>query len=164
MNLNKDIYEYLLYFVDDFTVVSMLSVNRKFYKEKLYEQLMLKRYPFLYNLKKRGYIIKNKKQLPFYAQDSWKLFFIKMTYYMNKLEKEYNISYIPCKTFVPRDFYLRFTRVPEIQDFALQYACYSGKLNIVKQLISNGARVSTVPINAVMNSGNPAIIKLFQKY
>ncbi len=85
MELTKDAYEYLLNFADDKDVLNMLSVNKKFRDEKLFEKIMKRRYPLLLKFK-----------LP---RKSYKSFFIEMIYYISKLQEEFDIPYIPVKSF-----------------------------------------------------------------
>ena len=81
MNLTKDTYEYLLNFADDRDVINMLSVNRKFNDEKLFEKIMTKRYPEL---------IKEKKK-----DESWKSLFLRIVYYVSLLKERHKIPYFP---------------------------------------------------------------------
>lgn len=81
-------YEYLLDFVDDETALNLLSVNKKFRNEKLFEKIMKKRYPLLKKYKKDS--------------ESWKFFFIEMTTKIENMKKEYDIPYIPSENFNPR--------------------------------------------------------------
>ena len=39
--LNKDLYEYLCYFVDDKTIINLLSVSKKFNNEETYERILI---------------------------------------------------------------------------------------------------------------------------
>ena len=77
MNLTKDTYEYLLNFADDRDIINMLSVNKKFNDEKLFEKIMRKKYPELIREKKKG--------------ESWKSLFVRMVYYMSLLQEKYGI-------------------------------------------------------------------------
>ena len=88
MILSKDIYEYLLNFVEDTDVINMLSVNKKFCNEELFERVMRKRYPLLIRFKKNG----------------WRKFYIIMNFYIEKL-KEKDIPYIPLLDFNPEIIY-----------------------------------------------------------
>jgi hypothetical protein len=40
MQFNKDVYEYLLNFADDRTIINMLSVNKKFNDPIFFEKLL----------------------------------------------------------------------------------------------------------------------------
>ena len=51
MNLTKDIYEYILNFVDHKDVLNMLSVNKKFRSEEFFERIMRNRYTFIIRFK-----------------------------------------------------------------------------------------------------------------
>lgn len=54
MNLTKDTYEYLLNFANDREIIIMLSLNKKFNDEKLFEKVMRQRYPRLIKYRKSG--------------------------------------------------------------------------------------------------------------
>ena len=53
MNLTKDTYEYLLNFAEDRDIINMLSVNRKFNDEKLFEKIVKRKYPDLLAYKEK---------------------------------------------------------------------------------------------------------------
>ena len=96
MNLTKDTYEYLLNFAEDRDVINMLSVNRKFNDEKLFEKIMRKKYPELIREKKKG--------------ESWKSLFVRIVYYMSLLQEKYGIPYFP-----GLDIVFLFTSAPPYQ-------------------------------------------------
>ncbi len=90
MNLTKDTYEYLLNFADDREVLNMLSVNKKFRNEKLFEMIMKRRYPLISRFKK---------------DKSWKEFYIQTIYYLSKLEEKFHLPYIATLDFEPEVIY-----------------------------------------------------------
>ena len=51
--LTKDAYEHILNFAVDREIIIMLSLNKKFNDEKLFERVMKKRYPFLCDIEKK---------------------------------------------------------------------------------------------------------------
>tara|TARA_R110001599_G_scaffold36870_1_gene115091 strand:- start:1476 stop:1823 length:348 start_codon:yes stop_codon:yes gene_type:complete len=83
MNVSKDMYEYLAQFADDRTILTMLSVNKTFNDQKFFERVIRRKYPFLIRFKKED--------------ESYKNFFIKMTYYIAKLEELFGEKYLKVK-------------------------------------------------------------------
>ena len=96
MHLDKDTYEYILNFLDDKDIVNMLSVNRKFNNEKIYERVLRRKYPLL--LKFKG------------NNETWRHFFLRMGKYICYINQKYNIPYIPLQDYDPEDFYKSFQR------------------------------------------------------
>ena len=90
MDLTKDTYEYLLNFADDREVLHMLSVNKKFRNEELFEKIVKRRYPLVSRFKK---------------DKSWKEFYIQTIYYLSKLKEKFEIPYIPTLDFEPEVIY-----------------------------------------------------------
>lgn len=164
MNLTKDVYEYLLNFADDKAIINMLSVNRKFNDEKLFERIILRKYPYLIEQKPKSM--------------TWRQFFVQMVYYISKLKEEHGIPYIDIKNYNPKNFYKTYgksvfaiysalelailekasygvvqemldvlrEKSPELKinyiatlDDLLDPAVESGDLSMVKLLIYNGA-------------------------
>ena len=79
MNLTRDAYEYILNFANDTTILNMLSVNKKFRDEKLFEQIMNRRYPDLIKYKKENETFIN--------------LYIRMIYFIAKLKEDFGISF-----------------------------------------------------------------------
>ena len=52
--LTKDTYEHILNFAEDREIIIMLSLNKKFNDEKLFERVMKKRYPLLIRFRKEN--------------------------------------------------------------------------------------------------------------
>ena len=77
----KDIYLLLTSFVDDKSVVRMLSVNRKFNDPEFFRLLFSKRYPNLIKFKKKN-------------EEDWKQFYLNMIYWISKLEEDFHYNYI----------------------------------------------------------------------
>lgn len=90
MDLTKDTYEYLLNFANDREVLHMLSVNKKFRNEELFERIMKRRYPLVSRFKK---------------DKSWKEFYIQTIYYLSRLKEKFKIPYIPTLDFEPEVIY-----------------------------------------------------------
>tara|TARA_R110001599_G_scaffold74040_2_gene204374 strand:+ start:435 stop:749 length:315 start_codon:yes stop_codon:yes gene_type:complete len=88
--MNKDTYEYLTNFADDRTILNMLSVNKKFNDDVFFKRVLFRKYPLL---------------LKFKTEESYKNLFLRMTYYIAKLEEEFEIPYIPLEEYNPQMFY-----------------------------------------------------------
>ena len=98
MNLTKDTYEYILNFADDRTILNMLSVNKKFRDEALFERIVKSRYPLL-----SKYIHYN----------TWTNYYIEIIYYLSKLQEEFNFPYIKTAEFRPQNLYEHFKKHPD---------------------------------------------------
>lgn len=79
MELTKDMYEYLINFVDDKTVLNMLSVNKKFNDPVFFEKIMRKRYPTIIR----------------YNNKNWKQLYIETIYWVSRLKEEFNFEPVP---------------------------------------------------------------------
>ena len=97
MNLTKDTYEYILNFADDRTILNMLSVNKKFRDEALFERIVKSRYPLL-----SKYIHYN----------TWTNYYVEIVYYLSKLQEEFDFPYIKTAEFRPQNLYERFKKDP----------------------------------------------------
>jgi len=86
----NDVYEYIINFVDEEDIMNMLSVNKRFYDEKILLRIMNKRFPYLSIFKK-----------PF---ENWRLFYNKMIFSIINL-KQLGIPYICHKKFNPYEFF-----------------------------------------------------------
>lgn len=95
MLVSRDIYEYITNFVNDKTILILLSVNKKFNSDESYKRLLGRKYPHLIKFKKRS--------------ESFKKLFIRMKNYINKLSKRFDFPYIPSPEFNPYDFYMEIT-------------------------------------------------------
>ena len=89
--MNKDVYEYLLNFADDKTIINMLSVNRKFNDEKLFERILKKKHPYLAVWK--------------HDNMTWKEYYVRQVYYMSLLNEKYGIPFVSFKGYSPEYFY-----------------------------------------------------------
>jgi Ankyrin repeats (3 copies)/Ankyrin repeat len=125
MNIPKDLYEYLTNFADDKTILNMLSVNKKFRDEKFFQRVIERKYPLLIEFKK--------------DEETWKQFYLRMSYYIAKLEEKLGIPYIPTEGYDPEEFYKDYKDSKDIFDFALYEAAEGGHMDIVKLMIEKGA-------------------------
>lgn len=88
MEIPKDIYLKIAETSeDDRTILSMLSVNKKYYNEEFFKRIFQKRYPLLIQYKKEN--------------QSWKDYYISTIYHLKTLEEIYNIPYIAVSSFNP---------------------------------------------------------------
>ena len=99
MNLDKDTYEYILNFLDDKDIVNMLSVNRKFNDEIIYERVLKRKYPLLVKFKQE------KEE-----NETWRHLFLRMIKYISLINEKYDIPYIPLQDYDPEDFFKSFVR------------------------------------------------------
>lgn len=155
MNIyDKDVYEYLVGFADDKTVLNMLSVNKKFsdpaFFEKIIEKIVKRRYPLLISFKEEN--------------ESWKNFYIRMVYYISKLQENYEFPYIPAKTFNPQKFYKEIAekRPDKIWHVGIQYAAMSGRKDLydyIIQKIGNLVQYKILAMNFAARAGHLSLIK-----
>ena len=133
MKLTKDVYEYLLNFADDRDVLNMLSVNKKFRDEEFFQRFMKRRYLELVKYK--------------YENETWKKFFIKMIYYIAKLQEEFEISYKYIKT-NPEIFYKKHHKEEDIYSYAMVLTGNNPDINtedlidFIKLMVNKGANVN----------------------
>tara|TARA_R110001599_G_scaffold5250_1_gene26379 strand:+ start:43 stop:666 length:624 start_codon:yes stop_codon:yes gene_type:complete len=143
--MNKDTYEYLTNFADDRTILNMLSVNKKFRDEQFFKRVMDRKYPFLIQFKPE--------------RESMKDLFIRMTYYISKLEEESGIPYINSEYYNPKILYSH--RPKDRYDYALLYASHVGDMNLIKLLISKGAKDFSNAMTDAADGGHIDIVKFF---
>ena len=124
---DKNIYENIINFADNRTILNMLSVNKKFNDPIFFEKVIDRKYHLLKQFKEKN--------------ESWRQFFVKMAYYIAKLEEEYDIPYIPSRNYNPEEFYEENNYEDnddeniDIYDNAMNFAAEGGDLKIVKQMI-----------------------------
>ena len=92
--LTKDTYEHILNFADDREIIIMLSLNKKFNDEKLFERVMKKRYPFLLRYRKEN--------------ETWKELYVRMVFYISRLKELFHIPYINVQDYNPETFYQNY--------------------------------------------------------
>lgn len=90
MNVSKDVYLKIACFADDQTILNMLSVNKKFNEPEFFRQILSCKYP---------------KLILFRKNETWKRFYLKMIYYLDKLKRKYDFEYIPAPSFNPERLY-----------------------------------------------------------
>ena len=118
MNIaDKDVYEYMINFADDKTILNMLSVNRKFRDEEFFERIMIRRYPLLIEFRKEG--------------ETWKHLFIRMVHILATLQETYQLPYIATKGCNPE----RLLKSKDIYKDAAACAAAGDHVEILKYLI-----------------------------
>jgi Ankyrin repeats (3 copies) len=143
MEISKDMYEYLMNFADNKTILNMLSVNKDFRNEMFFQRLIKRKYPLLIEFKK----------------ETWKELFLRMTYYIAKLEI-LEIPYIPTKGYSPEEFYKDYKDRKDIFDGAMRFAALGGNMEIVKLMIEKGSTDFNWAMRYAAEGGNMEIVKL----
>ena len=146
MNIDdKNIYESIIKFADDRTVIDMLNANVKFKDdENFFERLVRARYPFLSRYKKT----------------TWKKLYLKMVHYMAKLEEEFGIPYIPEDIFNPETFYKTNKTSINIYNAALSHASLAGSEDIVQLMLDKGANQINPAMNYAAYGGHTNIVRM----
>ena len=152
--VSKDMYLNIGEFVDDKTLLSMLSVNKDLYSDNYLRRLMNKRYPFLERYKE--------------PDESYRHFYARMIYYISLLKEEFDFPYIPHTEFNPEVYY---TYVKESaasgQEYKYTYALTNGlsmaagigNFKLVDHFISKGATLeSEWPISEAAKYGHKDIV------
>ena len=145
MELDKDTYEYLTNFADDRTILSMLSVNKKFNDEQFFKRVMQRKYPLLLKFQKKD--------------ESVKSLFIRMAYALAKLQEDYDIPYMSTPKYNPYDFYRAGKDDKDIYNQAMDYAARVGDLDTVKSMIEKGATDYDWVMGKAVEFGHLNIVK-----
>tara|TARA_R110001599_G_scaffold322739_1_gene534055 strand:- start:1159 stop:1965 length:807 start_codon:yes stop_codon:yes gene_type:complete len=146
--ISKDIYEYLTNFADDRTILNMLSVNKKFNDKEFFKRVFLRKYPLLLEFQKKNETLKG--------------LFVRMTYYIAKLEEKYGIPYIPTQEYDPEYFYKtkRDSSNKHVKRKAARWAAKGGHRDIVKLLIDEGADNYNTIMASAAKGGHRDIVQL----
>ena len=91
MEIPKDLYDYLTQFADDKTILEMIRVNKKYSNPAFFEKVMKRKYPLLLQFKK--------------DDESMKRFYLKMIFYISKLQEKYEFPYPNTPDLNPEKFY-----------------------------------------------------------
>lgn len=126
LNDSKDVYEYLTKFGDDKDILTMLKTN-KMVDDNFFKRVLQRKYPGLIILKETKY-----------KDETWRLFYINMIYYLSKIKEKYNISYINSKHFDPKELY-EFHDMKKILTELLSYAADIGDKQLIDKFIKEGA-------------------------
>ena len=122
--MNKDVYEYMLYWCDDMTIANAIMANERIYRnrEAVYERIM-----------KRKYLGSEKWK----NEDmSWNDYFIVVSNFVAILKRRFDIPYFDGLN--PKKFYLqvRDRTDRDIQILATHEAIKASNLNMVKLFVS----------------------------
>ena len=145
MELDKDTFEYLTNFADDRTILSMLSVNKKFNDEQFFKRVIQRKYPLLLKFQKKD--------------ESVKSLFIRMTYALAKLQEDYGIPYMSTPKYNPYNFYRNWKGEKKIYNRAMDYAAQVGDLETVKSMIEKGALGYDYTMNQAVEYGHLNIVQ-----
>jgi ankyrin repeat protein len=90
---------------------------------------------------------------------TWKQFYLRMSYYIAKLEEKFGIPYIPTKDYNPEKFYKENKDRKDIFDWAIFVAARGGHMEIVKLMIEKGSTsFNSAMVNAALG-GHMEIVK-----
>ena len=150
MIIHKDVYLYLTNFTDDQTTINMLSVNKQFRNDNIFERIFTKKYPLLGRFNRKG--------------NNWKSFYIEMVRYIKMLkDNEYlkRLHYTSISSFNPKIVYCNCFRYrgEEWRRDHLMYVCETGDINLVKQYESDIHRYSRAMAYGASKSGNIELLK-----
>lgn len=138
--------------MDDQSLFTFCKTYKRF-NEKIckddnfwYNRLKTK-YPFL--------MIFNKNQ-------SWKEFYLKMSFYIGKLKEEFDIPYIPSEVFNPETIYKtnRFNKIA-MYNHALYNAARAGDENLSNFLINKGANNWYIGLTGAARGGHKNLVDFF---
>jgi Ankyrin repeats (3 copies) len=135
--------------MDDKTLLTFCKTD-KYFNSKIcddpffWKRRLEEKYPLLIEFKK----------------GSSKEFYLKMSYYISKLEEGFGIPYIPTKDYNPENFYNIYKDDENIFDMAMSFASEGGYMEIVKLMIEKGATNFDSPMVYAARGGNMEIIKL----
>jgi len=154
MNISKDLYEYLLDFVDYKTMINMFSVNKKINETRVFQRLFNIKYPLLIKFKKDN--------------ETWRYFYLYICKYISKLYEEFGIPYIPTKDYNPIKFYNNINKKNfyknknnnYIYNKAMKEASKGDHIEIVNLMIEKGANDFNSAMVYASAEGNMEIVKL----
>jgi ankyrin repeat protein len=95
-----------------------------------------------------------------FKNGTWKEFYLRMTYYISKLEENFGIPYISTKGYNPEKFYKYNKDNKDIYNRAMNYAAEGGHMEIVKLMIEKGATEFNSAMYNAARGGHMEIVKL----
>ena len=124
--------QFLIRYLEHEDFIKFCSLNRyfneKICKEDIFRDIIYFRYPLLAQFKEN---------------ENWKEFYLKMSYYITKLEQEFEIPYIPAKGYNPERFYkywkysnVKESKMDNILNGAILWAVLGGRIDIVKSMLN----------------------------
>ena len=156
MYVCKDIYLYITVFTDDKTTLNMLSVNKKYYDEKILLIVMNTKYPLLYK------IVDKKK----YKNLKLREFYVKMLQYISKLFLDRGIPYISHREFDPYELYKMSKKKYSYPNFLRQILYYSlenGNFDIASKMLEKDVKIDTLCILYAVKSKNIDVVNFLIK-
>lgn len=160
----KDVDKQILLTIrDEKDFIETCSLN-SYFKDKvcddaLYERRLKTKYPLLVNFKNTR------------AIENWKNFYLRMVYYIAKIQEKYQIPYIPSEKYNPESFYKHYQMLEGAEIFskdkikkdlyneAMEFAGSAGDVNIVKLLMNKGATDIDSTIIAASQNGHLNVVK-----
>ena len=142
--LSRDAYLLVAEQADDRTLLEMLSVNKNYHNEALFERIIKKRYPLLVRRKKK--------------EESWKKFYIRMIYYLSSLVEQ-GLPYIPHPDFNPENLFISRSDKNFLMDTGLYYSAAVGDMNLVRHFINLGATNFDNAMASAAKGGYTDIVK-----
>ena len=120
----------------------------------MYKRQIERRYPLLIEFKK--------------PNETWQHFFVQMTYYIHKLDEDFEIPYIPTKGYNPRVLFNKEDKYNEVlfnkedkYNEAMKYAAQGGSLDLVKFFIDKGAKNWDYGMEGAAQGGSLDLVKFF---
>jgi Ankyrin repeats (3 copies) len=137
--------------MDDKTLLSFCKTDKYFNlkicnDDGFWKRRMEEKYPLLIDFKEK--------------KETWKQFYIKMTYYISKLEEEFEIPYVPTKGYNPEEFYTVHKNIKNIFGIAMIWAAEGGHMEIVKLMIEKGGTSFEIAMQYAAEGGYMEIVKL----
>ncbi len=151
---NKDIYELIVHSSDDKTVLEMLSVNKKFSQDDAFKRVLQRRYPLLTSFRKEG--------------ETWKVLYLRMIYYIEKLKEDFDFPYINYKTFNPETQYKEYIGYKnkglnnKIWGSGLRNAVRANRLDLIQHFLNKGTRNISVPYGIAVFFHNLKLMNFFE--
>jgi Ankyrin repeats (3 copies) len=135
--------------MDDKTLLNFCKTN-KYFNSKICDD------PFFW----KGRLDEKYPLLIKFKNGTWKEFYLRMTYYISKLEEKFGIPYIPTKGYNPEQFYKDNKNNEYIYDWATGYAAEGGNMEIVKMMLEKGAKDFDLTTAMAAKGGYMGIVKL----
>jgi Golgi nucleoside diphosphatase len=76
-----------------------------------------------------------------FKKETWKKFYLRMSYYISKLEEEFEIPYISTKDYNPEEFYKEYKDEKDIFNWTMLVAAEGGHMEIVKLMIKKRSHI-----------------------
>lgn len=146
---DKDIYENIINYANDRTILNMILIRPDLTDPIFFERLIDRKFP-LSKIVKRD-------------NESWRQFFLRMIYYIAKLEEEFGIPYISSKGYNPEYLYRRWKDTKNIYNVAMEKAAAGGDLKNVELMAEKGATSFQDAWQIAAERGHLEIIKYLEE-